>query len=152
LTEVNVTRNECTEAVRSARLARGLAWQQIADAIGRHVVWTTAALLGQAAMDEEEASKAAELLGLGPGVVAALRQCPMKGSLEPVLPTDPLIYRFYEIMQVYGTTLKEVIHEQFGDGIMSAVDFTMDLERVADPKGDRVRVTMEGKFLPYKKW
>jgi cyanate lyase len=152
LTEAKVTRSECTEAVRAARLAKGLTWQQIADAIGRHVIWSTAALLGQAAMDEDEATEATELLGLGPEVVTALRQCPMKGSLDPVLPTDPLIYRYYEIMQVYGTTLKEVIHEQFGDGIMSAVDFTMDVQRVPDPKGDRVRVTMEGKFLPYKKW
>ena len=147
-----MTRSECTEAIRAARLARGLTWRQIADAIGRHVVWTTAALLGQAAMDEAEAAKAAELLGLGPEVATTLRECPMKGSLDPVIPTDPLIYRFYEIMQVYGTTLKEVIHEQFGDGIMSAVDFTMDVQRVPDAKGDRVRVTMEGKFLPYKKW
>lgn len=150
--EADVTRSECTEAIRAARLARGLTWQQIADAIGRHVVWTTAALLGQAAMDETEAARAAELLGLGPEAVTALRQCPLKGSLDPVIPTDPLIYRFYELVQVYGTTLKEVIHEQLGDGIMSAIDFTMDVQRVPDPKGDRVRVTMEGKFLPYKKW
>jgi cyanate lyase len=147
-----MTRSECTEAIRAAKQAKGLSWQQIADAIGHHVVWTTAALLGQASMDEAEATKAAELLGLGPEVAQALRQCPTKGSLPSVVPTDPLIYRFYEIMQVYGTTLKEVIHERFGDGIMSAIDFTMDVERVPDPKGDRVRVTMEGKFLPYKKW
>jgi cyanate lyase len=151
-TEDAMTRSECTEAIRAARLAKGLSWQQIADAIGRHVIWTTAALLGQASMDEDEATKAVEVLGLGPEVASALRQCPTKGSLDAVVPTDPLIYRFYEVVQVYGTTLKEVIHEQFGDGIMSAIDFTMDLERVPDPKGDRVRVTMEGKFLPYKKW
>jgi cyanate lyase len=147
-----MTRTDCTEAIRAARLAKGLTWEQIADAIGRHVVWTTAALLGQAAMDQAEAKKAAELLGLDPEVELALTQCPTKGSLDPLIPTDPLIYRFYEIMQVYGTTLKEVIHEQFGDGIMSAVDFTIDVQRVPDPKGNRVRVTMEGKFLPYKKW
>ena len=147
-----MTRSECTERIRAAKLGKGLTWQQIADAIGRHVVWTTAALLGQATMDEPEAAKAAELLAREPEIATALRQCPMKGSLDPVTPTDPLVYRFYEIVQVYGTTLKEVIHEQFGDGIMSAIDFTMDLQRVPDPKGDRVRVTMEGKFLPYKKW
>jgi cyanate lyase len=147
-----LTRDECTIAIRTAKLARGISWQQIADAIGRHVIWTTAALLGQATMDYAEAAKAAELLGRGPDVVHALQQCPTKGSLDAVVPTDPLIYRFYEIVHVYGTTLKEVIHEQFGDGIMSAIDFTMDIERVPDPKGDRVRVTMEGKFLPYKKW
>jgi cyanate lyase len=147
-----LTRDECTAAIRTAKLARGISWQQIADAIGRHVVWTTAGLLGQATMDYGEATKAAEILGLGPDVAHALQQCPTKGSLGGIVPTDPLIYRFYEIVQVYGTTLKEVIHERFGDGIMSAIDFTMDIERVPDPKGDRVRVTMEGKFLPYKKW
>jgi cyanate lyase len=147
-----MTRRECTEAIQAAKQLKGLSWQEIADAIGRHVVWTTAALLGQASMDEAEATKAAGILGLCPEAVQALRECPMKGSLAAAVPTDPLVYRFYEIVQVYGSTLKELIHEQFGDGIMSAIDFTMDLERVVDPKGDRVRVTMEGKFLPYKKW
>lgn len=147
-----MTRNERTQAIQAAKLAKGLSWQQIADAVGRHVVWTTSALLGQASMDEAEATKAAEILGLGREVVLALQQCPTKGSIGEIVPTDPLIYRFYEIMQVYGTTLKEVIHEQFGDGIMSAIDFTMNVERVPDPGGDRVKVTMEGKYLPYKKW
>jgi len=147
-----MNRDECTEAVLAAKQAKGLTWQQIADTVGRHVVWTTAALLGQATMHESEATRAAELLGLGLDVAESLRQFPCKGSLAVNPPTDPLIYRFYEIVQVYGTTLKAVIHEQFGDGIMSAIDFTMDVQRVPDPKGDRVRVTMEGKFLPYKKW
>ncbi len=147
-----MNRSEYTEAVLAARQSRGLTWQQIADALGRHVVWTTSALLGQATMDESEANRAAELLGLGPDVALALQQFPSKGSLDVDPPTDPLIYRFHEIVQVYGTTLKAIIHEQFGDGIMSAIDFTMDVQRVPDPKGDRVRVTMEGKFLPYKKW
>jgi len=147
-----MTRDECAEAVLAAKLAKGLTWQQIADAVGRHVVWTTAALLGQGTMDEAEATKATKILGLGPKEARALQQFPTKGSLGTIVPTDPLIYRFYEVMQVYGSTLKEVIHEQFGDGIMSAIDFTMDVERVPDPKGDRVKVTMEGKFLPYKKW
>jgi len=147
-----MTRSECTAAILAVRQAKGLTWQAIADAIGRHVVWTTAALLGQATMDRSEAARVADLLELGPEVAEALQQFPTKGSLAVSPPTDPLIYRFHEIVQVYGTTLKEVIHEQFGDGIMSAIDFTMDVERVADPKGDRVRVTMEGKFLPYKKW
>jgi cyanate lyase len=147
-----MTRDECTAAILEAKRARGLTWQAIADTVGRHVVWTTAALLGQAQMDQAEATKAAEALDLGPEIVQTLQRFPMKGSLPSSPPTDPLIYRFYEIMQVYGTTLKEVIHEQFGDGIMSAIDFTMNVERVPDPKGDRARVTMEGKFLPYKKW
>jgi cyanate lyase len=147
-----MTREECADAIRAARQAKGVTWQQIADGIGRHVVWTTAALLGQASMDETEASKAADMLCLGRDVIEALQQCPAKGSLPSTVPTDPLIYRFYEIVQVYGTTLKEIIHEQFGDDIMSAIDFTMDVQRVPDPKGDRVRVIMEGKFLPYRKW
>ena len=147
-----MTRDECTEAILAAKLAKGLTWQQIADAVGRHVVWTTAALLGQGAMDEVEATKATKILELGPEVAQALQQCPTRGSLGTIVPTDPLIYRFYEMLQVYGSTLKEVIHEEFGDGIMSAIDFTMDVERVPDPNGDRVKVTMEGKFLPYKKW
>lgn len=147
-----MTRDECTKAVLAAKLAKGLTWQQIADAVGRHVVWTTAALLGQSSMDEAEATKAAKILGLGPAETQALQQCPTKGSVGHIVPTDPLIYRFYEVMQVYGSTLKEVIHEQFGDGIMSAIDFTLNVERVPDPKGDRVKVTMDGKFLPYKKW
>jgi cyanate lyase len=147
-----MTRGECTALILEAKRSRSLSWQAIADAVGRHVVWTTAALLGQAQMEEAEATKAAQVLGLGPEVIQALQQFPMKGSLPSNPPTDPLIYRFYEIVQVYGTTLKEVIHEQFGDGIMSAIDFTMDIARVPDPKGDRVRVTLEGKFLPYKKW
>ena len=147
-----MTRDECTELVLEARRARKLTFQQIADAVGRDVIWTTAALLGQATMSAEEAAKAAAVLGLEPDVAATLQEFPSKGSLDPSPPVDPLIYRFYEIVQVYGTTLKAVIHEKFGDGIMSAIDFTMRLEKIPDPKGDRVRVTMEGKFLPYKKW
>lgn len=147
-----MNREDCTQTVLAAKKAKGVTWQQIADAVGRHVVWTTAALLGQATMDEAEAVKAAEILGLSMEAAEALCDFPSKGSLQVNPPTDPLIYRFYEIVQVYGTTLKEVIQDQFGDGIMSAIDFTMDVQRVPDPKGDRVRVTMEGKFLPYKKW
>jgi cyanate lyase len=148
-----MNRVEATEAILETRLAKGLTYQAVADAVGRDIVWTTAALHGQALMTEEEASKATRLLGLGPEVAAALQQFPMKGSLPPGgPPTDPLIYRFHEIVQVYGTTLKAVIHEKFGDGIMSAIDFTMHVEKVPDPKGDRVKVTLDGKFLPYKKW
>ena len=147
-----MTREQCTAAILEAKAAKGLTYQQIADAAGRHVIWTTSALLGQQTMPAEEAGKVVKLLGLGPDVAAALQEFAMKGSLPQSPPTDPLIYRFHEIVQVYGTTLKAIIHEQFGDGIMSAIDFTMDVQKVADPKGDRVRVTMEGKFLAYKKW
>jgi cyanate lyase len=147
-----LTRDECTAVILTAKQAKGLSFQEIADAIGRHVVWSTAALLGQQTMDRGEAERAVAVLGLDSVVAQALQRFPYKGSLPENPPTDPLIYRFYEIVQVYGTTLKAVIHEQFGDGIMSAIDFTMDVTRVEDPKGDRVKVTMEGKFLPYKKW
>jgi cyanate lyase len=146
-------RDEATDAILEARQAKGLSFQAIADAVGRDIVWTTAALLGQATMNQDEASRATEKLGLGPEVALALQQFPMKGSLPPGgPPTDPLIYRFHEIVLVYGTTLKAIIHEKFGDGIMSAIDFTMNVEKVPDPKGDRVKVTLDGKFLPYKKW
>jgi len=112
----------------------------------------TAALLGQATMSAEEAQAAAKVLGLQPEVTAALQQIPMKGSVGQTVPVDPLIYRIHEITQVYGTTIKALIHEMFGDGIMSAIDFTMDIKKKEDPKGDRVVITMEGKSLPYKKW
>ena len=147
-----MTREECTQAVFDSLEAKKLTLQQVADAVGRHVVWTTSALLGQSTMSADEAAKAVEVLGLGNDAEAALQRIPSKGSLSDVVPTDPLIYRFYEILQVYGTTLKAVIHEKFGDGIMSAIDFTMDVEKVPDPKGDRVRVTLDGKYLAYKKW
>jgi cyanate lyase len=151
-----MTRQEATEIILDAKQKRGLSFEQIAAAVGRHKVWTTAALLGQAAMNKEESERALEALGLGPEVATdvaeALRQFPMKGSLDTTVPVDPLIYRFHEITQVYGTTIKAIIHEMFGDGIMSAIDFTMDIERVSDPHGDRVKVTYNGKFLPYRKW
>jgi cyanate lyase len=112
----------------------------------------TAALHGQAPMSAEEAQKAVAVLGLGPEVAAALQQIPSKGSVGQTVPVDPLIYRFHEITQVYGTTIKAIIHEMFGDGIMSAIDFELDIQKKEDPEGDRVVVTMTGKFLPYKKW
>jgi cyanate lyase len=112
----------------------------------------TAALVGQATMSAEEAVEASQVLGLGPDVAQALRQILLKGSLDGAVSVDPLIYRFHEITQVYGTTIKALIHEMFGDGIMSAIDFEMDIRREEDPKDDRVVVTYSGKFLPYKKW
>ena len=147
-----MTRDDATEKILTAKKAKGLTFEAIAKAVGRHKVWTTAALLGQATMAADEASKTVELLGLGTDVAAALQEFPSKGSLDTDVPVDPLIYRFHEITQVYGTTIKAVIHEMFGDGIMSAIDFTMDIQKQEDPKGDRVVVTMNGKFLPYKKW
>jgi len=144
-------RKEATEKILRAKKEKGLTFEEIARAVGRHTVWVTAALLGQATMSREEAEKAVGVLGLPPMVAEALQEIPMKGSLDSAVPVDPLIYRFHEITQVYGTTLKALIHEMFGDGIMSAIDFEIDIRKQADPKGDRVVVTMNGKFLPYKK-
>jgi cyanate lyase len=147
-----ISRTAATDRVLAAREAAGTSFRSIAERIGRDPVWTTSALLGQQRMDPAEADAVTELLGLDPEASAALQRQPSKGSLEPTVPIDPLIYRFYEIVQVYGTTLKALIEEEFGDGIMSAIDFEMHLERKSDPKGDRVVVTMDGKFLPYRKW
>jgi cyanate lyase len=106
----------------------------------------------QATASADEATQLGELLDLDAATIASLQEFPTKGSLAPVIPTDPLIYRFYEIMQVYGMPLKDVIQEKFGDGIMSAIDFTLHVDKEANPTGDRVKITMCGKFLPYKKW
>jgi cyanate lyase len=145
-------REEITEKVIAEKASRGLSWASLAEAAGRSKVWTTSALLGQQAMSKEEASACGALLGLAAEEVAMLQVPPSKGSIGAAVPTDPLLYRFHEVTQVYGTTLKELIHEEFGDGIMSAIDFEMTVERVPDPKGDRVKVTMNGKFLGYRKW
>jgi cyanate lyase len=147
-----LSRAEATTQILAAKKHKKLTFEAIAEAVGRHKVWVTAALLGQATMSAEEAQKAAAVLGLGLDVATALQEIPSKGSLDAAVPVDPLIYRFHEITQVYGTTLKALIHEMFGDGIMSAIDFEMDVQRQEDPKGDRVVVVMNGKFLPYKKW
>ena len=137
--------------IKEARQNKHLSWEEIAAHVGGHPVWVTSALLGQNSMDAEQAAKAVEILGLSAEVAEALQQCPMKGT-DTIVPTVPLIYRFYEIMQVYGGTIKEIIHEKFGDGIMSAIDFTMDIQKEENPHGNRVVVTLNGKFLPYKKW
>jgi cyanate lyase len=145
-----MTRPDVTEMIVMARIKKGLTWAKLAKAIGQSKEWTTAALLGQMQMTKEQADKAGKLLGLPPDAVLLLQQVPYKGSLPTAVPTDPLIYRWYEIVNVYGTTIKELIHEEFGDGIMSAIDFKMDIVREPDPKGDRVKVLLSGKFLPYK--
>src|SRR6187401_302733 len=145
-----VNRAQVTELVVMARIKKGLSWAKVAKAVGQSKEWTTAALLGQMQMTKQQAKAAGKLLGLPADAVLLLQQVPYKGSLPTAVPTDPLIYRFYELISVYGTTFKELIHEEFGDGIMSAIDFRMSLEREADPKGDRVNITMSGKFLPYK--
>jgi cyanate lyase len=139
-----------------AKKAKGLTFEEISKSVGRDKVWVTAAIMGQATMSKDEAEKTVKTLGVGEGtaslVADALQEMPMKGSLDDAVPVDPLLYRFHEITQVYGTTLKALIHEMFGDGIMSAIDFEIDIKKKEDPKGDRVVVTYNGKFLPYRKW
>lgn len=137
-------------AVCAAKTRLGLSWNQIAEVVGRPVAWTTSALLGQQPMSETEAKAAASLLELDEDIQQALRLQPTRGALESPIPTDPTIYRFYEVLQVYGPTIKELIHEEFGDGIMSAVNFRLDVKREHDPAGDRVVVVLDGKFLPYQ--
>ncbi|MGH7773449.1 MAG: cyanase [Candidatus Binatia bacterium] len=147
-----ISREEATAQILAAKKLRGLTFQQIAKAVGRDKAWTTAALLGQHPMSKEEAEETTRALGLGPEVAASLQEIPMRGSLDSTVPVDPTIYRFYEAIQVYGTTVKALIHEMFGDGIMSVIDFELDVQKKEDPKGDRVVVTLNGKFLPYRKW
>ena len=140
-----------TATLLAAKKAKNLTFTDLENLLGRDEVWIAALFYGQATASPEEAEKLTEALGLGAEIITALTTYPVKG-LGPLVPVDPLIYRFYEIMQIYGMPMKEVIQEKFGDGIMSAIDFTLDIEKVEDPKGDRVKVIMNGKFLPYKKW
>ncbi|WP_369147289.1 cyanase [Streptomyces sp. R44] len=138
-------------AAVDAKIREDLSWQRIADAAGLSVAFTTAAVLGQHALPEESAKAVAELLGLDEDAVRLLQTIPTRGSLDGAVPTDPTIYRFYEMLQVYGTTLKELVHEQFGDGIISAINFKLDVKKVADPEGgERAVITLDGKYLPTK--
>lgn len=147
------TRSELTQKILDEKRKRGLSWKEIAKATGAgSPVLYTAALLGQMTLTDAEARKVGKLLGLGKAEIEMLTEPPYRGSLASVPPTDPLIYRFHELVQVYGTTWKALIEEEFGDGIMSAIDFDMQIEREANPKGDRVKITMSGKFLPYKRY
>lgn len=144
--------SEISQQLFAAKKAKGLTFTDLEKLLGRDEVWISALFYGQATASADEASKLLQALDLEAELATELTDFPVKGSLEPVIPTDPLIYRFYEIMQVYGMPMKAVIQEKFGDGIMSAIDFTLDIEKEVDPKGDRVKVVMSGKFLPYKKW
>lgn len=141
-----------TEKILALKQAKGISWKKLADEIGRSSGYATAALLGQFSLSDAESRKIGTLLGLTEDEIALLRRIPYRGSLPTSIPTDPLIYRFYEITQVFGTTLKALIEEEFGDGIMSAIDFELGVDRIPDPKGDRVQVTLNGKFLPYRKY
>ena len=143
-------RSEVTAMIRAAKVEKNIKWTDVAAAIGQSKEWTTAGCLGQMAFTKPQAGRIGAIFGLSDEAIAWLQIVPHKGSLSTAVPTDPLIYRWYEIVAVYGTTIKELIHEEFGDGIMSAIDFSMDVSREVDPKGDRVKVTMSGKFLPYK--
>lgn len=145
-----MNRMDVTELIITNKLKKGLKWEEIAKAVGQSKEWVTAGCLGQMTFTAEQAKTVGEMLDLPAEAVSLLQVVPYKGSLPSVVPTDPLIYRFYELIMVYGTTIKELIHEEFGDGIMSAIDFSMDISRQPDPKGDRVKIVMNGKFLPYK--
>jgi cyanate lyase len=145
-------RNDVTKKILTIKVKNKMTWAAIAEKIGQSKEWTTAAMLGQMTLDEQQAAVAQELFQLTDEETAWLQIVPYKGSLPTPVPTDPLIYRWYEIVSVYGTTIKELIHEEFGDGIMSAIDFSMDIQRQPDPKGDRVNVVLSGKFLPYKQY
>ncbi|AKZ62712.1 cyanate hydratase [Herbaspirillum hiltneri N3] len=143
-------RNLVTQKIIQAKVRNKMTWSAIAESIGQSKEWTTAAMLGQMTLTARQAAVTQELFGLSDEETLWLQIVPYKGSLPTPVPTDPLIYRWYEIVSVYGSTIKELIHEEFGDGIMSAIDFKMDIQRQADPAGDRVNVVLSGKFLPYK--
>ena len=142
-----------TSKILAAKRAKNLSWKTIVAEIGGgSAVYLTAALMGQMKLRSDQAERAAKLFDLSEDEKRLLQEIPYRGSLPTVVPTDPLIYRFYELVQVYGTTWKDLIQEEFGDGIMSAIDFDMSIERQPDPKGDRVKLTLSGKFLPYKEY
>ncbi len=141
-----------TEIILEAKKARSLTWAAIATAAGLSEVYTTSACLGENTLPPEAAVKVAAALGLGPEIATSLTEYANKGEAASTVSKEPLQYRFQEIIYVYGGTLKALIEEKFGPGIMSAIDFTMDIEKVPDPKGDRVKITMNGKFLGYKTW
>lgn len=145
-----MNRNDVTEMIVAAKISKGLKWESLAQKIGLSKEWTTAALLGQMTLTKAQADVIGAALDLPAEAIAILQTVPYKGSLPTAVPTDPLLYRFYELISVYGTSIKSLIHEEFGDGIMSAIDFSMDIQREANPMGDRVKIVLNGKFLPYK--
>jgi cyanate lyase len=147
-----MSRTELFTAILEAKRRKRLSWSSLAETIGRSREWTAAALSGQMPLSQEEAKKVVQLLELPEEALEELQKIPSRGPGTPSIPTDPLLYRFYEVLMVYGPAIRELIHEDFGDGIMSAIDFQMKVERVPHPQGDRVRVTLDGKFLPYRKF
>jgi cyanate lyase len=145
-----LNRQDVTDLIIAAKRRKSLKWRDLAEVLGTSKEWATAALLGQMTLTAQQAQAAGKALDLSADAVALLQEVPWKGSLPTTVPTDPLVYRLYELVNVYGSTFKALIHEEFGDGIMSAIDFEMTLERQPHAKGDRVSITMSGKFLPYK--
>lgn len=145
-----MNRQDVTQMIVTHKLLKGLKWADLAALIGLSKEWTTAALLGQMTLTKTQAEVLGAALDLPAEAIALLQVVPYKGSLPTAVPTDPLLYRFYELISVYGTTIKSLINEEFGDGIMSAIDFSMDIQREANPLGDRVKIVLNGKFLPYK--
>jgi cyanate lyase len=145
-----MSRLDVTEKIIATKVSKGLKWADVAQRVGLSKEWVTAACLGQMTLNADRAATVGKIFGLTAEETKWLTVVPYKGSLPTAIPTDPLIYRFYELLNVYGTTFKELIHEEFGDGIMSAIDFKMELTREADPNGDRVKIVMSGKYLPYK--
>ena len=143
-------REDVTDLIAFRKVTMGIRWADVAKKVGQSKEWTTAACLGQMQMTKKQAQVVGKIFGLPADAVLLLQIVPYKGSLPTAVPTDPLIYRWYEIVNVYGTTIKELIHEEFGDGIMSAIDFSMNISREPHEKGDRVHVELSGKFLPYK--
>ena len=143
-------RQQVTDMIISAKVLKSIKWADVAKEIGLSKEWVTAACLGQMAFNKQQAEKIGQIFDLSDEAVAWLQIVPYKGSLPTSVPTDPLIYRWYEVVNVYGSTIKVLIHEEFGDGIMSAIDFSMDIQREENPNGDRVNVVLSGKFLPYK--
>ncbi len=142
---------EMTEIIITAKTQSGLSWEAIAAQVGLAPVFITSACLGMNSLKAEPADKLCQVLGLTAEVSTALQAFPHK-SWDKTIPTDPVIYRLYEVVGVYGDTIKALIHEKFGDGIMSAIDFSMHIDKEENPAGDRVKITMNGKFLPYKSW
>ena len=143
-------RLEVTEKIIATKVSKGLTWEKVAKEVGLSKEWVTAACLGQMTLNDEQANKVGGLFNLNENEIKWLKVVPYKGSLPTAVPSDPLIYRLYEVVSVYGLTIKELIHEEFGDGIMSAIDFSMDIQRENNPAGDRVNILLTGKFLPYK--
>jgi len=147
-----MNRNDITEKIITAKVSKGIKWEDVAKKVGLSKEWVTAACLGQMTFDAAQAKIVGNIFDLDAEEQKWLQMAPYKGSLPTAVSTDPLIYRWHEIVSVYGTTIKELIHEEFGDGIMSAIDFSLNIERQTDPKGDRVNVVLSGKFLPYKQY